>query len=113
MNLAEVLQHTRLPSLKQVSRAGESVMKFDRRFPVPGLPLLAALSLALLASACGGGGGGNGDDTPAADTTAPTVTLTALPATVNRTVDVEATASDAVGVTEVQFYVDGASIGTD
>ena len=50
---------------------------------------------------------------PPGDTTSPTVTLTALPATVSGTIAVEATATDDVGVTEVVFLVNGAPIGSD
>jgi hypothetical protein len=51
----------------------------------------------------------------AADTTAPTVTITsaAAGALVSGTVPVTATASDEGGVTEVRFFVDGTVIGTD
>ena len=51
----------------------------------------------------------------AADTIAPTVTITspAAGALVSGTVPVTATASDDVGVTEVRFFVDGTLIGTD
>jgi hypothetical protein len=82
-------------------------MKFAHRFLVLSLALLT-----LIASGCSGGGGG-GDDSPAGDTTDPTVSVSALPSTVNRTIDIEATADDAVGVTEVEFFVDGTSVGTD
>lgn len=56
-----------------------------------------------------GGGGGTGDTTP------PTVNLTAPAngATVSGTVTLTASASDAVGVTRVEFYVDGALAGSD
>ncbi len=49
------------------------------------------------------------------DVTAPTVTLTAPPngAPVERTLTLSATASDNVGVSAVEFFVDGASIGQD
>ena len=54
-------------------------------------------------------------NTVSVDNTAPTVTLTAPAegATVSGTVAVEATASDASGVTQVAFSVDGTPIGTD
>ncbi|KFE67540.1 Flagellar hook-length control protein FliK [Hyalangium minutum] len=57
--------------------------------------------------ASGGGGGG--------DTTAPTVNVTAPAsgATVSSTVTITASASDAVGVSRVEFFVDGALVGTD
>lgn len=56
-----------------------------------------------------GGGGGTGDTTP------PTVNLTAPAngATVSGTVTLTASASDAVGVTRVEFFVDGALVGSD
>jgi uncharacterized protein YkwD len=51
---------------------------------------------------------------PPADTTPPTVTLTAPGAgTVRGTVPLAATARDAVGVTKVEFRVDGVVRGTD
>jgi poly(hydroxyalkanoate) depolymerase family esterase len=54
-------------------------------------------------------GGGTGDTTP------PTVDLTAPAngATVSGTVTLTASASDAVGVTRVEFYVNGALLGSD
>ncbi|HVG57555.1 MAG TPA: PHB depolymerase family esterase [Hyalangium sp.] len=57
--------------------------------------------------ASGGGGGG--------DTTAPTVNVTAPAngATVSGTVTITASASDNVGVSRVEFFVDGALVGTD
>jgi hypothetical protein len=57
----------------------------------------------------GGGGGGGGD------TTAPTTSITAPAngATVSATVSVTASASDNVGVTKVEFYLDGALKSTD
>jgi poly(hydroxyalkanoate) depolymerase family esterase len=56
-----------------------------------------------------------GPPSDAADTTAPTVNVTApaTTATVSGTVDVTASASDAVGVKKVEFYVDGALADTD
>ncbi|HSP79404.1 MAG TPA: PHB depolymerase family esterase, partial [Myxococcaceae bacterium] len=50
-----------------------------------------------------------------ADTTEPTVNLTAPTSgsTVSGTVDLTASASDAGGVSKVEFYVDGALVGTD
>jgi hypothetical protein len=57
--------------------------------------------------ASGGGGGGG-------DTTAPTVNVTAPTngATVSGTVTITASASDNVGVSRVEFFVDGALVGT-
>jgi hypothetical protein len=59
-----------------------------------------------LANGTGGGGG---------DTTLPTVSITApaAGATVSGTVSVTASASDNVGVTKVEFYVDGVLKNTD
>lgn len=56
-----------------------------------------------------GGGGTPGD------TTAPTVDVTAPAAgsTVSGTVSITASASDDVGVSQVEFYVDGALVGSD
>lgn len=53
--------------------------------------------------------------TPPDDTTPPAVNVTApvTGATVSGTVTVTASASDAVGVTRVEFYVDGGLVGTD
>ncbi|MEA2165718.1 MAG: hypothetical protein QOK37_3845 [Thermoanaerobaculia bacterium] len=68
--------------------------------------LLVANGIAWLANGSGGGGG---------DTTAPTVSITAPAngATVSGTVSITASASDNVGVTKVEFYVDGALKSTD
>jgi hypothetical protein len=68
--------------------------------------LLVANGINWLANGSGGGGG---------DTTAPTVSITAPTngATVVGTVSINATASDNVGVTKVEFYVDGALKSTD
>jgi poly(hydroxyalkanoate) depolymerase family esterase len=57
--------------------------------------------------ASGGGGGG--------DTTAPTVNVTApaAGATVSGSVSITASAADNVGVSRVEFFVDGALVGTD
>ncbi len=57
----------------------------------------------------GGGGGGGGDTTaPVANVTSPT-----NGATVSGTITVSATATDNVGVTKVELYVDGVLKGTD
>jgi CHRD domain/Bacterial Ig domain len=45
------------------------------------------------------------------DAVAPTASVSALPATVSRTITLNATASDNAGVTSVEFLVDGATIG--
>lgn len=66
------------------------------------LPLLSA---ALLLASCGGGGA------PAADTSAPSVSLSA--AQNGTTVSLTATASDNVGVTKVEFYRGGTLVSTD
>lgn len=67
--------------------------------------LMVANGIAWLANGSGGGG----------DTQAPTVSITAPlnGATVVGTVSVNATASDNVGVTKVEFYLDGALKSTD
>jgi poly(hydroxyalkanoate) depolymerase family esterase len=57
----------------------------------------------------GGGGGGTGDTTPPAVS----VTAPANGATVSGAIAVTATASDNVGVTRVDFFVDGALKGSD
>ncbi len=70
--------------------------------------LIIANAVAWLANGTTGGGGGG-------DVTAPTVSITA-PAggsTVSGTVAVNATASDNVGVSKVEFYLDGAIRATD
>jgi hypothetical protein len=70
--------------------------------------LLIANGVSYIANGSGGGGGGG-------DTTAPTVSVTAPTngSTVSGTVSVNATASDNVGVSKVEFYVDGALRSTD
>lgn len=55
----------------------------------------------------GGGGGGTTDNPPSVAITSPTG------GTVSGAVDVTANASDDNGVTSVEFFVDGTSIGTD
>jgi hypothetical protein len=50
---------------------------------------------------------------PPTDTTAPTVTLDAVPANVSGTVTLTATATDDVGVTSVRFLAGTTEIGTD
>ena len=75
-------------------------------------PVLVLLSLLSLI-ACGGGGGG-GDQQPV-DSTAPAVSI-ATPvagATVNGVVTGSATASDNIGVSKVEFYVNGLLQSTD
>jgi len=83
-----------------------------------------------LAAGCGGGGGGDASNATAppngsgasaplngsVDTTAPTVSLTAPAPTgtyLNGPVLLTADASDDVGVSAVEFQVDGASVGED
>ncbi len=56
---------------------------------------------------------GSGASTPAADTTAPTVTLTNTAGTVRGTVTLSATASDNQGVTSVWFTVNDAPVGSE
>ncbi|HKS22282.1 MAG TPA: Ig-like domain-containing protein [Thermoanaerobaculia bacterium] len=69
--------------------------------------LIYANAVAWLANGSGGGGGG--------DTTPPTTSITAPAngATVSGTVSVTASASDNVGVTKVEFWLDGALRTTD
>jgi hypothetical protein len=64
----------------------------------------AAVTMAL-------GGGGP----PSGDTQAPTVQITALQnhSHVSGRVTIQASAFDNVGVTRVEFYVDGSLVGTD
>lgn len=72
-------------------------------------------AFATILAACGGGGngGGYGGSNPQPDTTPPSVTVTALPGTVNRNVTLQVNAADNVGVTSVEFRVDGTLIATD
>jgi len=71
----------------------------------------------LLVSGTGGSGGGGGGTggTPPADTTTPTVSLTApaAGATVSGTVTLTANATDNVGVAGVQFKLNGANLGAE
>ena len=68
-------------------------------------------------SACGGGGGNNNqmNNPPPPDTTPPTVSAATVPpgSSVNRVITLSATATDAGGVTEVRFLVDGTQVGAD
>ena len=73
--------------------------------------VLAVVTSALLA-ACGGGGSG-GNPLPAADTTVPSVTLSASQTGTSTTVNLTVTASDNVGVTKVEFYRGSSLIGSD
>jgi beta-lactamase superfamily II metal-dependent hydrolase len=70
---------------------------------------LVASALPLSFTLDGGGGGGGGD------TTQPTTSITAPSngATVSGTTTVTASASDNVGVTKVEFYLDGGLTSTD
>ncbi len=66
--------------------------------------------------ACGGSSGGSSTPRPPPpDTTAPVVSAVSAPAgsSLNRTVTLTATASDAGGVAEVRFLVDGVSVASD
>jgi len=84
-------------------------MKSDRR-------ILATTLISIFLLALGGCGGGGGYSTPppAADTTNPAVGPIDVPAgsTLNRTVTLNVSASDNVGVTEVRFYADNTLLGT-
>jgi serine protease len=70
----------------------------------------AALKYLNPNATCSGGG-----STPSEDTTAPTTSITSPSngATVSGTISVAASASDNVGVTKVEFYLDGALASTD
>ena len=74
-----------------------------------------AFLLPLLLTACGGGGSDAPPPTPPVDSTPPTVSAVTVPAgsSVNRVVSLSATASDAGGISEVRFLVDGAQVGSD
>jgi len=79
--------------------------------PRAALTLGLSLVIGLGLSACD-----NDDDDsppPPVDMAAPTVTVSSIGAPASRTISVAATASDDIGVTEVQFFVDGTAIGTD
>lgn len=67
------------------------------------------LTAALIVGCSGGGGGRSAPP----DTAAPTVSVAATAGGVSRTTTITATASDNVGVTQVEFRVDGTAIGTD
>ena len=75
----------------------------------------AILILSLALAACGGSSSGNNNRQPPPDTVSPTVSAVTVPAgsTLNRTVTLTATASDAGGVAEVRFLVDGTLLGSD
>lgn len=83
---------------------------------------LLTLCLILFA-ACGGGGGGDGGgevtppviDPPVVDTTAPVVSITAPLSNAKATgfTTITVSASDNVGVTRVDFFVNGVQIGSD
>lgn len=77
--------------------------------PPTHIVVLALMSFAFALHGCSS----NDNDDPPPDTTAPTVSVNALPATVNRSVTINATANDNVGVTQVEFRVDGTVISTD
>ncbi len=85
------------------------------------LRIALASILAISTTACGGGGDSGSQSLPppgsggTADTTAPTITLSApaASATVSGSVTVSADATDNVGVTGVQFKLDGANLGAE
>jgi hypothetical protein len=80
------------------------------------LHILASLATLLAISGCGGGGSSAPPPTPPppADTTSPAVSAVQAPAAnVNRIVTLTLTATDAVGVTDVRFFVDGVLLGND
>ncbi len=74
---------------------------------------LFAVAAALLAGC--GGGGGSSTPPPIVDTTAPTATLTVpadLAAGLTGTITLSTTAADNVGVSSVEFQIDGVAIGS-
>jgi len=92
------------------------------QWTAPSSPGTVTMYVAAMASDGSGKGGDSWDlsaftvtVTPAADTQAPTVSITAPPAsaTVSGTVTVQATASDNIGVTGVELRIDGSLLGTD
>lgn len=95
------------------------LLSTSRTLRIAGMLIASAFAL----TACGGGDGYGGDNggnacggaynepCPPANAGAPSVTLSALPATVNRTVALTATPTAPNGVTRVEFLVDGTVIG--
>jgi hypothetical protein len=83
----------------------------------PGVLVRGFVFLAsVLLGACGGSGnGGGGNQGPPPDVTPPTVSAVSVPpgSTLNRVVSLSATASDASGISEVRFLLDGTSLGSD
>lgn len=80
------------------------------------MSFLALLMLTgFLVAGCGGGGGGGAGTGGAPDNTPPIVSITSPEAnsTVNGTIAFTATASDASGISKVEFYVDNGLISTD
>ena len=77
--------------------------------------LFVFASLLALAACGSSSSGGTTPPPPPADTTAPNVSAATVPAgsTLNRVVALTATATDAGGIAEVRFIVDGTVIGTD
>lgn len=84
--------------------------------PLKAMACLIVITLLAVAG-CGGGGGGGSAATTPPDTTAPTVSVTAPAngATISgfTTVAITADASDNVGVTKVEFYVNNVLKATD
>ena len=72
-----------------------------------------SILLPVMLAACGGSS--SDAPPPTVDTTPPTVSAVAVPAgsTLNRIISLTATASDAGGVSEVRFLVDGVQVGSD
>ena len=80
-----------------------------------GLSITVLTAAALLALASCGGGGGDAGTNPGNDTTAPVVTLTSpvsAAANLGASVNLDATASDDIGVSAIEFQVDGQAVGT-
>jgi hypothetical protein len=92
-----------LPLRQMISKTLEANTMTIRCFARMLLVLLAATTFG-----CGGGGGGGGSG-GTTDTTPPTVSINAPTnnSTVNGTVAITASASDNVGVSKVEFYING------
>ncbi|HKX41274.1 MAG TPA: PQQ-dependent sugar dehydrogenase, partial [Burkholderiaceae bacterium] len=89
-------------------------MQILRRYTRSDVRTGAVVALTVLLAACGGGGGGGAGGTGGSGSQSPTATLTApsdLATGLTGTLALTATAGDDVGVTGVEFQVDGAQVG--